>query len=485
MTIMPPSFINLRPAQGPIPTPIPAQERVEARRPEPPVSVIDLRGFFGVFRRHAVTIAVTAALVAGGGLGIYLSRPPRFEAKAQILLDPQGLQVLQNSLTAGATAADAALAQAESQLRVVVSTTVLAKVVEREKLAEDSEFGAAPPGLVSRLLAPLRGPAEPVDPAVKALRILQTKVGAYRPDRTYVIEVLAATTSPDKSARIANAIASTYIEQEVTARAELARRTSASLTARLDELRARVQASETRVEEYKSARNIIGASGRLVGEQQLTEINNQLVQARARVAELTARTQEIRRIQGGRLEPGAIAEALQSPVIAALRAQYAEIKRLEADRVRQFGPRHPLFAEIAPQERQIRRLIQDEIARIAQAAQGDLNRARANERALSETLDALKRDTVATGQASVRLRELEREVESNRTVYEAFLKRAKELGEQEEVNTTNTRLIAPAMPPATRSGPGLPLVLGGLLVVGLLLGAGLALVRDLLDDVRR
>ena len=470
MNMMSPSFVNASPA------PV----RAGPEKPEPPVAVIDLRGLFGVFRRRAVLVAATAALIVAGGLGVYLVLPPRYDAKAQILLDPQGLQVLQNDLTHGATAADAGLAQAESQLRVIASPNVLAKVIEREKLTDDPEFGAAPPGLLSRLLVLLRGSSEPDDPAVKALRILQTKVGAYRPDRTYVIEAIVSTTDPQKSARIANAIATTYIDQEVAAKSELARRTSASLAARLDELRARVQKSEDRVEEYKSRRNIIGASGRLVSEQQLTEINNQLVQARARVAELNARSEDIRRIQQGRLEPGAIAEALQSPVIAALRAQYADIKRVEADRKLQFGPRHPSYAEPASQERQVRRLIGDEVARIAQAAQSDLNRARANQHALEATLESLKREAVTTSQASVKLRELEREAESNRALYEAFLKRAKELGEQEEVNTSNTRLIAPAMPPASRSGPKPPLVFVGLLFAGLVLGAGLALLRDLL-----
>src|SRR4051812_10289921 len=69
--------------------------------------------------------------------------------------------------------------------------------------------------------------------------------------------------------------------------------------------------------------------------------------------------------------------------------------------------------------------------------------------------------------------------ESNRALYKAFLKRAKELSEQEEVNTSNVRLIAPALPPAARSSPKLSLVLAGLLFAGLALGAGLALVRDL------
>ena len=96
MNMMSPSFVNASPA------PV----RAEPEKPEPPVAVIDLRWLFGVFRRRAVLVAATAALIVAGGLGVYLVLPPRYDAKAQILLDPQGLQVLQNDLTHGATAAD-------------------------------------------------------------------------------------------------------------------------------------------------------------------------------------------------------------------------------------------------------------------------------------------------------------------------------------------------------------------------------------------
>jgi uncharacterized protein involved in exopolysaccharide biosynthesis len=102
--MIPPSFVKVCPTYA----------RAEPKLPEPPVAVIDVRGLLNVFRRHARWVVVTVALIVTGGLGVYLALPPRYEAKAQILLDPQGLQVLQNDLTHGATAADAGLAQAEA-----------------------------------------------------------------------------------------------------------------------------------------------------------------------------------------------------------------------------------------------------------------------------------------------------------------------------------------------------------------------------------
>ena len=56
-------------------------------------------------------------------------------------------------------------------------------------------------------------------------------------------------------------------------------------------------------------------------------------------------------------------------------------------------------------------------------------------------------------QASVRLRELEREVEASRDVYQSFLKRSRETEEQETLNTSNARIIGDATVPQRRTFP--------------------------------
>ncbi len=83
----------------------------------------------------------------------------------------------------------------------------------------------------------------------------------------------------------------------------------------------------------------------------------------------------------------------------------------------------------------------------------------ANEKALAVKLEGLKRDSMETSLASVRLREFEREVEASRAVYEAFLVRARETQEQERLDTANVRVISDAQPPIERNWPPRRLVM--------------------------
>jgi hypothetical protein len=148
-----------------------------------------------------------------------------------------------------------------------------------------------------------------------------------------------------------------------------------------------------------------------VNEQQLTEINNQLNNARARTAEARARYEQIEMLQRSGGEPGAIPEAVQSQTIGQMRVQYAEAVRQRADLGAQLGSRHPSIIALESQVRDLRALIKDERTRITQSARSDLERG-ANEQSLEHSLDSLKRTAVSTNQAFVRLRELEREVET-------------------------------------------------------------------------
>ena len=169
--------------------------------------------------------------------------------------------------------------------------------------------------------------------------------------------------------------------------------------------------------------------------------------------------------------------------VTALRAQHAEIVRREAELTAKLGPRHPAVAEIRAQARDLRRLINEEIARIGQAAYNDLVRARSAEAALSRSLEETKREATATNEALVRLRELQREADSSRAVYEAFLMRARETGEQQRIDTTNVRVISKAEPPQYRASPPRNLILLMIaLVIGIGAGIGLAFFRERTDD---
>ena len=101
----------------------------------------------------------------------------------------------------------------------------------------------------------------------------------------------------------------------------------------------------------------------------------------------------------------------------------------------------------------LRRTINEEVDRFAQSAKNDLTRARDYEASLNKALETQKRQSVQISQASVRLRELERDVEASRDVYQSFLKRSRETEEQESLNTSSARIIGEATVPQRRVVP--------------------------------
>ena len=119
----------------------------------------------------------------------------------------------------------------------------------------------------------------------------------------------------------------------------------------------------------------------------------------------------------------------------------------------ELGPRHPALRQMEQQVEDLRRTINEEVNRYAQSARNDLTRARDYEASLNKALDTQKRQSVQMSQASVGLRELERDVEASRDVYQSFLKRSRETEEQESLNTSSARVIGDATVPQRRTFP--------------------------------
>jgi Mrp family chromosome partitioning ATPase len=130
------------------------------------------------------------------------------------------------------------------------------------------------------------------------------------------------------------------------------------------------------------------------------------------------------------------------------------------------------------QVQDLRRAINEEVERFAQSAKNDLIRARDYEASLNKALEIQKRQSVQMSQAAVGLRELEREVEASRDVYQSFLKRSRETEEQETLNTSSARVIGDATVPQRRAFPPamsllamIGFVLGGLAASGWFIAA--------------
>jgi polysaccharide biosynthesis transport protein len=449
---------------------------------------VDLKELIRVVQRRRKSILWTAAVPVVLALLYGLIATPLYTSSTQILIDPRDRRIVSNEVTPEGLAPDGGVAVVESQLLVVTSDTVLRRAIRRENLDSDSEFGGPPIGLSAALRNGLGALGVNLDGAggndseLKALRQLKRRIGAKRSDKAYVVDIFVTAETREKAVRIADAVAQSYLDDQAEARANASGRASAALGGRLDALRKRVQEAEDHVVQYKEQHKIIAAGGVLVSDQQLSEMTVQLNAARGKTAEARARYEQIMRARKSGVEAGATPEAVLSQTIGQLRTQYAEVARQRAELGALVGPRHPSITNLDAQISGVQKLINEELARIAAAAKSDLERTQASEQALEADLEALKQRAVTTSQASVRLRELEREVEASRAVYQAFMTRARETGEQQTIDNTNARVISKATEPRDKSWPPRLLLLAVALVGGLGVGTGVGLMREYFDE---
>ncbi len=400
-------------------------------------------------------IAIFTLAVAFIAFSVSGTMKRKYEAETSVLVDPQGIQFLDGDNANRSKTSTTEVALIESMMRIMRSERVLNEVVKRENLDSDPEFnGTSPLNFFSNFKRQLLGASksEQTSREILATHKLRKAVGASRPKLSYVIELSVLSEYPQKAAHLANTIANIAIELEVEARSNSTQKAADGLEGRIADLRVQLNEAENRVEQYKLENNILDATGQPINEQELAQVNRALVDAGDRTAASRAILEEIRKLKKTGALPTALPAQLQSQTIANLRLQLSRATQEKITLSAQYLSTHPVMKSAELRIADIKRSIFEELDRIAEAAKVDYNSMLEREKDLQAKVVNLSNRAYSANDAKVRLRELERDVESKRVVYEAFLLRARELGEQVSLDTTTTRIISPAIIPIEPAG---------------------------------
>jgi uncharacterized protein involved in exopolysaccharide biosynthesis len=428
-------------------------------------------------------IVLAAILGAVGGFVFVSLVKPDYTVSTEVLVDPSNLKVISDDLFTQSQQRDSQLLDVESKLRILTSGNVLARVVDELKLDRDPEFVGDPGGFSLRELLGLSGPPKKADPALAALRALDTRVKASREERSFIVTVTVWTEDAAKSVLIADKLVAAFQEELVKAEADGAGRTAQALFERLDLLKADVSAADEAVEAFKREHGLQSSSGELVSTLLSNQINSRVIDARNRLIQAESRYEQLTSADANGTRS---ANALVSDTMTELRARYAVIKPQVDAQSAVLAPGHPTLIALKAQLQTLERQIADETARMVQAAKSEVEEAQAALTALEAAAGNMKTTVFADNEAQVKLRQLERDAESKSTIYQTFLARARQVSERQQMNTTNVRVISPAVPPVSQSWPPrTAVVMGGGASLGLLAGALFAIWLGFLGDLRR
>lgn len=320
----------------------------------------------------------------------------------------------------------------------------------------------------------------------EAGKILLDNVGIAPERRSRLVNIMFTSPDPTLSMRVANAWGNAFISTSLERRFEATSYARQFLEERLEQLRGRLQDSERELVRYASNQRIInvptatttgsgnvGTTERPLVAEDLSIINQELNKAIAdRIAAQT-------RVRG---TGGTTSEALNNTAISDLRSRRAGLASDYARLVAQFEPEYPPARALADQIAEIDRAIAREEARVRSTLQDTYSSAAARENMLRSRVNGLESDLLDLRGRTIQYNIFQREVDTNRQLYDALLQRYKEIGVAGGVGVNNISIVDSAAVPERPSSPNLLLNLALFILIGGTIGAALALALEQIDD---
>ncbi|MEX0923967.1 MAG: polysaccharide biosynthesis tyrosine autokinase [Rhodovibrionaceae bacterium] len=373
---------------------------------------------------------------------------PALREEEASLLEKLGLDAIVRAAKAAVTAVSGGAEEGDSQPR-------LSEEARRSQLWE---------GIESRVLSRIE--VEPLN-------------------RSHVIAIAAETENPELSARMANAFAEAYTSQQLSTKESAADQVNAWLDERLQELRGQVEVAERKVEDYRKEHELFATQSDTVIGQQMAALNQGLIGAETQVAEAQARLAQAESLRGEGGDLQSVPSVLQSDLILSLRNQKAELERQAAELRSDYTDKHPKVQNIQAQLGDVDRRINAEIERIVTSLQNELDIATNNRARAQGRMEEAEGTMGESNSAEVRLRQLEREAEASRQLYESLLQRSKETAYQAGMMAPGAELVSAAAVPYGPSFPPSRLMLAVGALAGIGLGVLLALLLEKLDQTFR
>jgi exopolysaccharide transport family protein len=449
------------------------------------LSLLQVRDFLGRQWRLIVLITGLTVLL---GVGYLALTPKKYTAQADMIIDTKRVTWTQSELASeNRTVEDASV---ESEIETTKSERVATMVAHQLKLTEDPEFVGAGSGLRQRIMSLFssRPETEPSNDEVlrRVVATVKDNLRVARLGRSYIEQIAYTSLDRDKAARIANAFADAYIEDQLQAKFEATHRASVWLEQRIGELRKQASDAYKEVQDFKSKNSIIiGVDGKLASEVELDQLGVALAKARADTSQAKARLDRIERVLEQRTEKETfnipdpiVTDALSNPVITKLRQQFLDDQNKESEWSARYGADHQAARNLRAEMAALQRAIWDEISRIGESYKSELQIAKSQEESIDKRMMEVFQSSGSTRQSQVRLRELETAANTYRGIYETFLSRFTQSVQQQSFPSTEARVVTVASPPSSPSSPKIGLTLALMGICGLGLGVMSAFARE-------
>jgi Mrp family chromosome partitioning ATPase/capsule polysaccharide export protein KpsE/RkpR len=289
-----------------------------------------------------------------------------------------------------------------------------------------------------------------------------------------------------KTARdLANAVAENYIIFDANTRLKRSRDMLEWLNKELFTMKKNVEDAEQEFQAYKEQRTLFSFEGKQgLNVQKIQNMSSNYLQTRSTRLTLEAKIEELEKFidssKHGSMHN--IPMFFEDNIVGSLYSQLltTEVERKRISEV--FKHKHPEMIKVTSKIEELRRKIREQTDKALDNARSERAVLIAREKALKDAIENYEKETIDANRNSLEYTILEREVETNRQIYNTLLSKIKEANIVDEITRTNLRLVDPANLPGkpVRPKKGKNMILG--VIYGLLAGVGLAFALEYLDQ---
>jgi capsular exopolysaccharide synthesis family protein len=444
---------------------------------------VDLRAAWTTIYRHRFVVAAIIGVMLLIGIASILLMPRKYTADASIQIDQQVAKVLGTEDTEPQVVGSDADRFLQTQVDVLNSRAMAKRVSDSLGLAANDNF-------LKRMTGASQIELKPGGESLADLvaDVLQRNLSIDLRRNSRVVRIIFVSRDPVLAAEIANSYASNYIEANIQRKFSTSSYSRRFLQNQLGLAKTRLEGSERALIAYARSAQLIDASSganrdeRTTGPRSLVTANLVQLNADAATSEATRlRTREAWE-QARRAPLMSLPEVLGNETIQRLSQKRAEELANLSEIRRRLKPDHPVViqatAEIATLDQQIEQLAEG----IRRSIRNQYQAAERQHNALAQQVATLKGATLAEQDRSVRYNILQREVDTNRQLYESLLQRYKEVSAEAGITSNNVTNVDSAEPPRRPTSPKPLLNLALALAAGIGLAALYAFGRDYLDD---
>ena len=420
-------------------------------------------------RRRIVAAAVLVGFVVPAGIFV-MRRPPIYQATARILIErsDEMASVLKDP-TSGGPPIDNFF---RTQLQLLRGRPVVVKAIQEIRLWESPEF-ARPLSAAS--------PAEAVSRSGLIDQFLLHLTVSPVPD-THLLNVTFRASDPDVAMNAVNALATTYQREEAASQGEDSSNLMGWINDRLAEQRRRLTSSEAALQAYMASHDAVSVEERQnIVVQKLSDLNTAVTRAKTERMTKEALYRQLKAVQDDPNALDSLPLVLSNGVLQQLRGQLAELKQRELAMSQELGDRHPGLIKLRSEIELTTRRLGAELAKLTESVRNDFVAAQSIEQDLTSALDSQKHEVVQLNQKSLDYGALQRQVTSDRQIYERLLTESQTRGVAGKSAERTIHVVESAERPLAPIGPQNTRDFLLVIAAGLLLAIGTPLTLEALD----